>query len=201
MLGQSCPTRLAAHVRPVSMDCASPHLSESLRGLQAFRTSFSDSSALQGGVETISDRRRRKLEALAHAHRAKGGLAYIAETADVSVASLDQIIKGVLLPAKADGPRSPRSLGSATARQIEAAMKLGDGWFDAPDDASSLAPDALAIAEAFDALPMDSASALEVRQALYWAMQNMLAGAAGRPSNAAAPAPVARPTDGRRRRQ
>lgn len=201
MLGQSCPTRQAEHVRPVSVFCASPHLSDSLRLAQAFRTSYSDSVALQGGVETISDRRRRKLEALAQAHRAKGGLAYIAETADVSVASLDQIIKGVLLPPKADGTRSPRSLGSATARQIEAAMKLGDGWFDAPDDASTLAPDALAIAEAFDALPMDSEGALEVRQALYWAMQNMLAGAAGRPPSASAPSPVVRPTAARRPRQ
>ena len=152
-------------------------------------------------MENISDRRRRKLEALAQRFSAKGGLAHIAATADVSQASLEQIIKGVLLPPKADGTRSPRSLGNSTARQIEAALKLGDGWFDAPDSAAELAPDARAIAEMFDALPMDSERAMAVRQSLYWAVQGMLRGVSGTGASTPESAPLARPTPARRKRQ
>lgn len=46
--------------------------------------------------------------------------------------SLDQVLKGVLLPAKADGTRTPKSLGDDAARKLEEVFKLGRGWFDWP---------------------------------------------------------------------
>lgn len=78
-------------------------------------------------METASDRRKRKLRELS---ALVGGVRVIAERASVNEASLDQVIKGVLLPPKKDGSRSPRSLGDSTAHAIEDAFELGRGWFD-----------------------------------------------------------------------
>jgi hypothetical protein len=79
-------------------------------------------------METNAERRRRKLIELCKKH---GGYTAVAEKAGVTPATLDQVIKGVLLPAKQDGSRSPRALGNANAHAIEDAFGLGRGWFDA----------------------------------------------------------------------
>lgn len=79
-------------------------------------------------METSAERRRRKLAELCE----QKGLRAVAARAGVSAGSLDQIIKGVLLPPKKDGSRSPRSLGDDAARRIEDAERLGRGWFDEP---------------------------------------------------------------------
>lgn len=84
-------------------------------------------------METSSERRRRKLAELCD----QRGIKNIAERAGLSPASLDQIIKGVLLPPKKDGSRSPRSLGDDAARKIEDAEHLGRGWFDESPSASA----------------------------------------------------------------
>jgi hypothetical protein len=201
MPGQFHQVRQAEHALRGRVVCASLHLSDSLRNMQAIRIDALRDVAVQGDVETISTRRRRKLEALAQEFAALGGLAHIAAEADVSQASLEQIIKGVLLPPKEDGTRSPRSLGNAAARKIESALGKPPGWFDAPDDTHGIAPDALAIAQAFDALPTDSEQAMAVRQSLYWAVQGMLRGAGGTDANTPGLAPVARPTPARRKHQ
>lgn len=79
-------------------------------------------------METNAERRRRKLTELCNSR----GLKRVAERAGLSAASLDQIIKGVLLPPKKDGTRSQRNLGDDAARKIEDAEGLGRGWFDEP---------------------------------------------------------------------
>lgn len=84
-------------------------------------------------METSAERRRRKLAQLCE----QKGLRAVAARAGVSAASLDQIIKGVLLPPKKDGSRSPRSLGDDAARRIEDAERLGRGWFDEPPSIST----------------------------------------------------------------
>ncbi|MBA3590362.1 hypothetical protein [Methylibium sp.] len=80
-------------------------------------------------METGDQRRKRKLADLCAEH----GLAEVASKAGASIAYLDQILKGRLLPAKKDGSRSPRSLGDAVARTIEERFGLGLGWFDADE--------------------------------------------------------------------
>jgi hypothetical protein len=85
-------------------------------------------------METIAERRKRRLIWLCSQ---KGGHVAVATAAGVSAAALDQIIKGVELPAKKDGTRSARGLGSPMARAIEAAYpELVKGWFDADDVAA-----------------------------------------------------------------
>lgn len=79
-------------------------------------------------METNAERRRKKLADLC----AQRGLKQVAERAGLSAASLDQIIKGVLLPPRKDGTRNPRNLGDDAARKIEDAEGLGLGWFDEP---------------------------------------------------------------------
>jgi hypothetical protein len=61
-----------------------------------------------------------------------GGVRAVAKKADLNWQTLDQIIKRVPLPPKADGTASPRNVGSALARQIEDKFELGEGWFDWP---------------------------------------------------------------------
>ena len=127
-------------------------------------------------MEPNSTLRQRKLKALAEKYKAQGGLAYIAAMIEANPASLDQVVKGTLIKAKADGTRSAKSLGHATARKIELAFNLGVGWFDSPEEAAKLAPDAWAIAESFNALPTDSPEALALRKRLYWGIMSMLGG-------------------------
>jgi hypothetical protein len=88
-------------------------------------------AVIQGRMETNDERRRRKLSALCERH---GGVRALAELTGVAWATLDQILKGTLLPKKDDGTRSPRALGDANARAIEEALDLGRGWFDWPFD-------------------------------------------------------------------
>ena len=78
-------------------------------------------------METINERRLKKLLALAES---KGGLSRVAEKAGLNPATLQQIAKGTLLPAKSDGTRSKRSLGDAAVAKLEDAWELGRGWFD-----------------------------------------------------------------------
>lgn len=111
------------------------HLSDSLGILKRI-----DNSDLHGfppfaslplenlGMETSAERRKRRLQWLAGKHTLIG----IAAKAQVSHAALDQILKGVLLPAKSDGSRSAKSLGNQVAQQIEEVFELGRGWFDLP---------------------------------------------------------------------
>ena len=127
-------------------------------------------------MEPNSTLRHRKLKSLALKYKAQGGLAHIAAMIEANPASLDQIVKGVLLKPKADGTRTPKSLGHATARKIEVAFDLGVGWFDSPEEAAQLAPDARAIAESFDELPTDSPESIALRRRLYWAIMAMLGG-------------------------
>lgn len=77
-------------------------------------------------METMDDRRRRKLRALCEEH----GIKRLAAKAGVSWANLDQIIKEVV----GTGMENPKSLSTATARKIEDAYDLGRGWFDWPFD-------------------------------------------------------------------
>lgn len=79
-------------------------------------------------METKDTRRRRKLELLIAG--TPGGMDAIATAAQINPAYLSQIVKGVLLPPKKDGSRSPRALGDAAAEKIEDAYHLGRGWFD-----------------------------------------------------------------------
>lgn len=81
-------------------------------------------------METNAERRRRKLTDLCKVR----GLKDVAARAELNPDSLAQIIKGVLLPAKKDGTRSPRNLGDDAARKIEDAEGLGLGWFDDASD-------------------------------------------------------------------
>lgn len=63
----------------------------------------------------------------------EGGVRAVAKRAKVkNWQTLDQIIKRVELPTKKDGSTSKRNLGTWLARQIEAELGLGEGWFDWP---------------------------------------------------------------------
>jgi hypothetical protein len=97
-------------------------------------------------METASERRKRKLRQLVDEH----GLIEVGQRSGLSPVALEQILKGVKLPPKADGTQSERSLGDKAARAIEAGLDLGEGWFDAPEGAAPYTKGALAIAAAFD---------------------------------------------------
>ncbi|AVQ84593.1 transcriptional regulator [Variovorax sp. PMC12] len=60
----------------------------------------------------------------------EGGIRAIGDEAKVNWQTLDQVLKGTLLPPRADGSRSPRRLGHEAAMKIEDALELGRGWFD-----------------------------------------------------------------------
>lgn len=83
-------------------------------------------------METNETRRIRRLKQLID--QPNVGLDTVAKAADLSPAYLDQIIKGVLLPPKKDGTRSPRHLADKAARQIETGLGLSPGWLDWPID-------------------------------------------------------------------
>ena len=111
-----------------------PYHSDSLSDCQAFRFGHKRRPPIQPLLmETRAERRKRKLIALRDQFTARGGHVHIADEAGVSAEALDQVIKGVLLPAKKDGTRTPRSLGDTAARAIEQAFNLGRGWFDADE--------------------------------------------------------------------
>jgi hypothetical protein len=82
-------------------------------------------------MDTNDEVRRRRLARLCR--ETEGGLIAVASNAGLSFASLDQIMKKVLLPEKkGDKTRSARSLGDKAARTIEAANGLAPGWLDWP---------------------------------------------------------------------
>lgn len=108
-------------------------------------------------METGAERRRRKLKDLCEEH----GRPAVAEAAGMSAVYLEQIIKGVLLPEKADGTRSPRSLGDRAARAIEKAFELPEGWFDAPDAQGYLSREARAVAEAYEKMTLSERQRLD----------------------------------------
>ncbi|HCY17159.1 MAG TPA: hypothetical protein DHV21_14495 [Curvibacter sp.] len=93
-------------------------------------------------METKDERRRRKLQLLVAG--VTGGLETISVRSETSPQYLQQIIKGVLLPPKKDGTRSPRSLGDAAAEAIEDAFDLGRGWFDSDRPLPTVEPPKIA---------------------------------------------------------
>ena len=118
----------------------SDSLAESKR-IASRHTSLVASTSLDAlhnaSMETASSRRKRRLQELCDAH---GGFAAVAEKAKVSGPTLDQILKGTLLPPKKDGTRSERSLGAALAAKIEGAFNLPRGWFDVAVESEILTP-------------------------------------------------------------
>ena len=130
-----------------------PDCSGTLHGEQAFRYRLYNCAVLQtDSMETASERRKRKLTAMCDSHGSKA----VASKAGLNPFTLEQIMKGVLLEAKADGTRSVRSLGDRAARTIEKAYDLPEGWFDADDermqDPFKLSENAMAVAFSFDKL-------------------------------------------------
>jgi hypothetical protein len=109
--------------------------SDSLHGCQAIRyvtgITLSPDFGHAVQMDTNEEVRRRRLQQLCEAN---GGVRAVATKAKLNWQSLDQVIKGVLLPAKANGTRSPRALGTDNARTIEAAFSLAPGWLDWPFD-------------------------------------------------------------------
>jgi hypothetical protein len=109
--------------------------SDSLHACQAIRYATGITLSPEFGhavqMDTNEEVRRRRLQQLCEAN---GGVRAVADKADLNWQSLDQVIKGVRLPAKADGTRSPRALGTDNARTIEAAFSLAPGWLDWPFD-------------------------------------------------------------------
>lgn len=82
-----------------------------------------------GDMDTNAEIRRRRLAELC---ATEGGVRAVATAAGMNWQSLDQILKAVLLPAKADGTRVPKALGDDAARRLEEVFNLGRGWFDWP---------------------------------------------------------------------
>lgn len=88
------------------------------------------SELLQAGkMDTNYEIRLRRLEQLCER---EGGIRAVAEKAEMNWQALDQVLKRVLLPPKADKTRSPRALGDDAARKLEETFDLGEGWFDWP---------------------------------------------------------------------
>lgn len=114
-------------------------------------------------METCSERRKRKLVALASE---KGGTATIAKDCGLNPATLDQIVKGVLLPPKADGTRSERSLGDDAARMIETRYELERGWFDSDEVTGMVVSESEAIVAALGVLTKALAKADDFTQDL-----------------------------------
>lgn len=81
-------------------------------------------------MDTNEEIRLRRLRQLCR--ETDGGVRAVASKAGLNWATLDQIIKRVPLPPKADGTVSARNVGTTIARQIEESFELGEGWFDWP---------------------------------------------------------------------
>jgi hypothetical protein len=138
-------------------DCHTPHGSDSLRQMEGVYSVFTANRYVKMNtalpsemlesypMETAGERRRRKLRELCETH----GRETVAARSNVNPYALEQVIKGVLLPRKRDGTRSPRNLGDAAARAIEKAFNLPAGWFDAPEGAAGLDPDSLLVAKVY----------------------------------------------------
>lgn len=129
-------------------------------------------------METCSERRKRKLIALA---AEKGGLKTLAADCGLSHAALDQVIKGVLLPEKGDGTRREKALGDDAARAIEAAYKLGRGWLDADDTPPAVITKEPTLEQALELL---SAALQDVDKSTRIAAAPLLAAMASDPAEA-----------------
>lgn len=127
-------------------------------------------------METCSERRKRKLIELASE---KGGLRSVAADCGVNYASLDQVVKGVPLPPKADGSRSERSLGDDTARIIEKRYGLERGWFD-----TDIAPAVRQPRTLESALDVLSSALQEADKDALIAVERLLAAMAADPTTA-----------------
>jgi len=95
-------------------------------------------------METRAERRRRKLRDLCVRHDGELsplGMPSLAARRAVALAArvhphvLYEVIKGVRTP-----KGTPKTLGDRAAERIEAAFKLGRGWFDADDLAAAPPP-------------------------------------------------------------
>jgi hypothetical protein len=127
-------------------------------------------------METCSERRKRKLAELA---QEKGGLKVLAADCGLSYGSLDQILKGVPLPPKADGSRSERSLGDDAARSIEMRYGLERGWFDSDPTPAADTPENLAAA-----LGVLTKALQEADESILIAVAPLLSAMASDPANA-----------------
>jgi hypothetical protein len=114
----------------MTTECSdSLHACQAIRYVTGITLSPEFGHAVQ--MDTNEEVRRRRLQQLCEAN---GGVRAVADKADLNWQSLDQVIKGVLLPPKKNGDRSARSLGTDNARTIEAAFSLAPGWLDWPFD-------------------------------------------------------------------
>jgi hypothetical protein len=95
-------------------------------------------SARTPNMETKGDRRRRKLIELVDT--VDGGLPAIADRAECSVGSLQQLIDVTPLPTKKDGTWSRKQMGDVTAQRIEDAFNYPRGWFDTDAPAKAQPP-------------------------------------------------------------
>lgn len=83
-----------------------------------------------------------------------------------------------------------RPFGEKVARQIEDKLNLVRGSLEE----HGLAPDAAALAAAFDSLPVDTPDALEIRRRIYIAIMGMIAASAPVAANTPPPGPGSQPS-------
>lgn len=167
-------------------------------------------------METKADRRYRKLNELLlrygnappdamsrpetelRVYQARGATT-IGEIAKVNPVGLMQVIKGVTHKARQDGTAAPRGVGDRIAERIEAALKLGTGWFDSDESEGTLPPDAMQVAREFNGLQGS------LREQAFSSVMSTISGwraiqAASPASHGPSAPPTPPPARGRRRR-
>lgn len=136
-----------------------------------------------GGVDTLPSR-------LAHARKLRGlSQDKLAQAAGVSQSTIGNIEAGIR-----DGASSLTAI--ADALQVRY-WWLRDGT--GPMDLQALRADAQAIADAFDALPVDTAQAIDRRQWLYASIMGQIAAQAASAATPPPPPPAAPPSAARLR--
>lgn len=146
-------------------------------------------------METNAERRRRKLRTLVTKH---GGYPALGALVGLSAESLEQVVKGTLLPPKkGGGERTPRGIGDSAARAIEGALNLERGWFDNdPEAVDMTAPELLLLGyfrlldDKMQALVIENVREAAERRA---ALSESLAQALKHAGATAPPAPMNRP--------